>query len=348
MKHIALLVVGAVALNACALIDEDMGDCNAPFSVEYELQLVTNLTTELQTQLSLSTGISVSSALKTKLQSVFTDHAHDVDLSFYDVSGDSLRLYHVPDIIDDSQNTYTLRIPVRKYMHLAVANVMDNQVVHLRDSMICHKSSFHQVVQDTIGCHKTGLFSARQPMDVQAGVDQQFDVHLYMANCATSIIMDTVGSGIRDARVFLSGFATDFDIADSTYRFEYTPIIRPEKVEVPDEAGAPICYASVNFPSRDIPNTKVVIEGDEPFASDVAGQALWQIRVYCTLDDGSTTETILGMLKPLRPGQFKLVRVSVKGDGSAIPVTPSGDEDPTVAVGITLDWHSGLVIDVPL
>ena len=349
MKHIALFVLGAAALIACSLVDEDMRDCENDYTLDYELQLVTNLTTELQTQLSLAADVSLSSALETKMKDIFTDYAHDVDLSFYDVSGDSLRLHHESHIMDATESSYTLYIPVRKYMHLAAANVGDNKMVQLLQGEKCHEASFHQLVQDTLNCHKTGLYSARLLMDIQEGVDQKFDVHLFMVNCATSVILDTLGSGIKDAKVFLTGFATDFDLADSTYRYEFSPIIRPDKVDVSGEANPPICYASVNFPSRDItPQTKVVIDTDEPFVSENADKALWEIRVYCTLKDGSMTETRLGMLRPLRAGQFKVVDLKVKDSGAALPNTPSGDEDPTMAISITLDWHSGMVIEVPL
>ena len=349
MKHIALFVLGAAALIACRLVDEDVRDCENDYTLDYELQLVTNLTTELQTQISMAADVSLSSALETKMKDIFTDFAHDVDLSFYDVSGDSLRLHHESHIMDAAESSYALYIPIRKYMHLAAANVRDNEMVQLLQGEKCHQATFHQLVQDTVSCHKTGLYSARLLMDIQEGVDQKFDVHLFMVNCATSVILDTLGSGIKDARVFLTGFATDFDLADSTYRYEYSPIIRPDKVSVSDKASAPICYASVNFPSRDIPpQTKTVIETSEPFVSENADKALWEIRVYCTCKDGAVTETRLGMLRPLRPGQFKIVELSVKDSGAALPDTPGGEADPTMAVSVTLDWHPGMVIEVPL
>lgn len=347
--HIAsILIYEAAALSACSLVDEDMRDCENDYELDYELQLVTNLTTELQTQLSLAADVSVSSALETEMRDVFTDFAHDVDLSFYDVEGDSLRLHHESHVMDAAESSYTLNIPVRKYMHLAVANVVNNPMVQLSEGEKCHEAAFYQVVQDTVESHTKGLFSARLLMDVKEGVDQQFDVGLYMVNCASSIVLDTLGSGIKDLKVFMTGFASGFSIADSTYRFDHNPIIRPVKVVVEDEPGAPLCFASVNFPSRDVKGTKLVIDTDEPFDSDTADHALWQIKVYCTLLDGSITETILDIFNSLRPGQFKVIRAKVRKDGAADPVTPSGEGDSTVGVSVTLDWSSGMVIDVPL
>ena len=101
LQYLFLLVVTA-GLSACSLIDEDLRHCETTYNIGYELRLVTNMTTELQTQLSMATDVQVASALGDYLKNVFTDHAHDVDLSFYDVFGDSLRLHHESHIMDAS------------------------------------------------------------------------------------------------------------------------------------------------------------------------------------------------------------------------------------------------------
>ena len=48
--------------------------------MDYQLKLVTNMTTELQTQLTTMTELSVANALEMHLKDIFTDFAHDVDL----------------------------------------------------------------------------------------------------------------------------------------------------------------------------------------------------------------------------------------------------------------------------
>ena len=74
----------------CTLVDQDLSSCETSYDIDYELRLVTNLTTELKTQVSTQVELtSVAEALLDHLGSVFTDHAYDVDLSFYDVQGDS-------------------------------------------------------------------------------------------------------------------------------------------------------------------------------------------------------------------------------------------------------------------
>jgi len=330
----------------CATIDDDRSDCVEPnptnnYELDYELRLVTNMTTELQTELTTQTDLSVASALRSHLSKIFTDFAHDVDLSFYDTQGDSIRLQHDSHVMDANQASYTLNLPMRHYMHLAAANVVDNPVVTLANDMYCHQSRLLQVDADTISSHTTGLFTARLPMEVLEGVDQNFDVHLYMANCAASLVVDTVDSYIRDMQVFVTGFATGFNIADSTYTFgQKAPIVRTAQVDASDEGCQTFC--SVTFPSPEESATRTVIETDEPFVSPTANESLWEIRVYITTSDGSMTENKLYVNKPLRAGQFKVIKCKAHNNGSI------GTNDQTVAVSVTLNWNEGGGHDIAL
>lgn len=321
---------------SCSLIDDDLSDCGKDCEMDYELKLVTNMTAELQTELSMTTEISVAAALKTYLDDVFTDFAHDVDLSFYDVMGDSVRLHHEQHIMDASQSSYTLYIPVREYMHLAVANLEKNGDVTMEEGDKCHTATLVQTLQDTIPSHRTGLFTSRLPMNIKEGTDQRFDVKLYMANSACALVLDTLGSGIRDVKVFASGFATGFSMADSTYRFVHSPIVRADKVTVKDDPDAMLCYAAVTFPSRDVDETKVRIDTDDEDVTEEADEALWDFRVYALLADGSVTETIMGVRIPLGPGRLKVVKGVVLEDGSCVTHVPY------VGASVTLDWGSGM------
>ncbi|MBE6223081.1 MAG: hypothetical protein E7125_06455 [Bacteroidales bacterium] len=346
MKLLARLTLlyGVVALVGCSLVDEDVRDCEADYSMDYEMQLVTNMTTEIETQLSMESDVAIITALEEHLKSVFTDYAHDVNLSFYDVVGDSLRVHHESHLMDATQSSYTLMIPVRKYMHLALANIVENPMIKLEDDEKCHTSSLHQVVRDTIESHRRGIFTARLPIEMQEDTDQKFDVSLYMANCAATLVLDTLGSHVKRIRVFTSDFATEFNIADSTYIFDYTPVIRADQVKVKEE-GAPLCFTTVSFPSRSATETKVSIDSNDPFVSESAGTKLWHYRIYVDLEDGTTTETLLGVMVPLKPGQVKLVRAHVSGDGG---VYPNDEYSTTVGVTITLDWSSGMDWDVTI
>lgn len=337
-----VLYIVAAAFTGCRMIDEDLSDCGKDFTLDCEVKLVTNMTAELKTELSLDTEISVAKALEAYLEDIFTDFAHDVDLSFYDVQGDSVRLHHEQHIMDASESSYTLYIPVREYMHLAAANLEKNGDVVLERDEKCHAAALVQNVGDTILSHRTGLYSARLPMEIMEGKDQEFDVKLYMANSASALVLDTLGSGIRDIKVFASGFATRFNLADSTYHFEHSPIVKADKVTVEDAPDAMLCYAAVTFPSRDVQLSKVRIDTDDEDVTVEAAEALWTYRVYVLLADGSVTETILGVKVPLRPGRLKVVKGIVLEDGSCVSCVPY------VGASVALNWNEMPIQDVPL
>lgn len=327
------LLVGAAL--SCSLIDEQVSECEEELSVDYELQLVTNMSTEIKTELDQARDVPVAESLEKYLKTVFSDLAHDIDLSFYDILGDSLRLYHQRLIIDASQTSYSLNIPTSRYMHVGVANLEGEQVVSLVGDESCHGSRLHQEVADTLPIHRKGIFTSRKEMFVQRGLSQEFDVNLYMANCASALVLDTLGSSVRDVRVLTSGFATDFDVADSLYQFLYTPLLRAEQVEVSGEPDAQLCFVSVNFPSRQEAPAKSVVDSPDPFVSTAGKEGLWEIQVYTTLPDNTITRTILNVSKPLMAGQFRVIKGKVYGDGSLEP------GDATISVSVSLDWKAG-------
>jgi len=186
-QNIVIWLLLSMVLLSCSTIDDDLSDCG--YEVNYELKLVTNIQTKLQTQLqtdlSLQTNVELTTALRNHLATIFRDHADDVDLSFYDVYGDSVRLEHNQHEMNGKEEQYTLNIPRRRYLHLATANVGQEESVDNFDADRCHKSRLTQVTHDTIPSHTTGLFSARYDMDIKDSISQTFNVHLYMANSAT-------------------------------------------------------------------------------------------------------------------------------------------------------------------
>lgn len=328
-KYVILTLLAA-AFTGCALVDEDMRDCETDYHINYELKLVTNISTEIQTQLGMDTNVEVATALETYFLNVFKDYAHDVDLSFYDVNADSLRLHHETHVMNANQSSYTLYIPVRKYMHVAVANLDETPGVHLTGDEKCHTAALMQEVRDTVESYKTGIFAARLDMDIKEGVNQAFDVHLYTVNSAHAILVDTLGSHIKGIRVYASGFATGLNLADSTFRYTYTPVVRTEKVEVGDTPGNPLCYAAVTLPSRMSAETKA------------ADEAIWRYKVYTDLPDGSVTETILGVKFPVEAGQVKLIKCSVDTDGAIVPLSV------LVGASVTTDWNPGSDWDIEI
>lgn len=121
-----LLSVLWLTAGCCSYIDDDLSDCppeGQDYELTYELRLVTNITTELSTQLSTATDVNVANALRDHLKNIFTDFAHDVDLSFYDTENAQERLSHDQHVMNASEQSYTLYLPMREYMHLAAANI---------------------------------------------------------------------------------------------------------------------------------------------------------------------------------------------------------------------------------
>ena len=330
-------------LAGCSMIDEDQSNCDYT-KIEYDLTLVTNITTEIETQLEtqLNTQLEMELGvlLKDFLSNIFTDYAHDVNLSFYDTHGDSLRLQHDEHIMDANQASYTLNLPKREYMHLAVANLVDNDLVDLVNDERCHHSVLFQDQPDTIPSHTTGLFTARQKMEVLEGIDQNFKVHLYMANCAAALVIDTQGHDISGMKVYTTGFATRFLICDSTFVYpRRSPIVRTTKIAKSDDAQE-VAFCSVNFPSRESSHTRTIIETEEPFIAQPEDEALWEFRVYVpspnsTHQETTYTETRLLINEMLNPGQLKIVKARVGKNGTI------ETDAPEVGVSVTLDWQQG-------
>lgn len=336
------LLLSAIWLTVgCSTIDDDLSDCYVEnqYRMDYQLRLVTNMTTELKTQLTTMTEVSVANALTTHLKDIFTDFAHDVDLSFYDTEGDLNRLQHDQHIMDANQSSYTLTLPMRKYMHLAIANIADNDMVDLSGDEYSPSSILQQAKgqltdgKEILPSHTTGLFTARQPMEVLSGVDQTFNVHLYMANSAATLVLDTKGHAFSDIKVYSTGFANKFFIRDSTYVFpETSPLIIAERIATDNNL---LCFCSVNFPSRDAVTALAKSRAEEK-------PALWQFKVYLTKPDGSITETILNIDEPLKAGDLKIIKGELDDEGAVRPY------NSTVGVSVTLNWNSAGEYDAPL
>lgn len=337
--NVGLLLSAFWLAAGCSTIDDDLSDCGNSFELNYQLRLVTNMTTELQTQLTTMTELSVADALTKHLENIFTDFAHDVDLSFYDTEGTLSRLQHDQHIMDANQSSYTLTLPMRKYMHLAIANIKDNNVVSLTNDEYSTSSTLQQVDgQQTDGTeiltsHTTGLFTARQPMEVLSGVDQTFNVHLYMANSAATLVLDTKEHVFNDIKVYATGFANTFFVRDSTYVFtDSSPLVIAERVDTDSKM---LCFCSVNFPSRDAMPASVKSRTDD-------NAALWQFKVYLTKTDGSITETVLNIDEPLKAGDLKIIKGELDDEGAVRPY------NSTVGVSVTLNWNNGGNYDTPL
>ena len=337
--NVGLLLSAYWLAAGCSTIDDDLSDCGNTFELNYQLRLVTNMTTELQTQLTTMTELNVADSLRKHLENIFTDFAHDVDLSFYETEGALMRLQHDQHIMDANQSSYTLTLPMRKYMHLAIANIADNEVVSLTGDEYSSSSTLQQAKgtltngKEMLLSHTTGLFTARQPMEVLSGVDQTFNVRLYMANSAAALVLDTKGQAFSDIKVYATGFANTFYVRDSTYvNSENPPLVIAERVATDSPL---LCFCSVNFPSRDAIPASVNTRAED-------NAALWQLKVYLTKTDGSITETILNIMEPLKAGDLRIMKGELDDEGAVRPY------NSTVGVSVTLDWNSGDEYVTPL
>ena len=332
-----------VVFSGCSVIDEDLSDCGEELKelrLDYDLHLVTNLNIELQKELDNQTDASILKALRDYLSPIFTDYAHDLDLSFYDHQGDFARLHHEEHVMDANELSFSVYIPQRQYMHTAFANLERNGVVSFEGGNYAHEARFLQSGSETASPHKTGLFSARKMLQLSDNKTEY--VHLYMTNCAAALILDTSAASLKDLKVLATGFASGFNLADSSYVFsDNPPIVLTDQINTGSNGRQ--CFCTVNFPSPEPETaTRVTTETEDPFVSVDASKALWQFDVQATLPDGKVTRSVLGVMKPLRAGQMKVLHARMYANGGLEP----GEKE--VAVCVTLDWKEAGHIDVPL
>lgn len=331
MKELKKFVVWLMALPclllpaACDTIDDDLSDCGHDYRLDYRLQLITNMTTELETVLNAEADAPMAEALRKHYANIFSDFAHDVELSFYNTTADSTLSHHESEIMDANQSTYTIYLPVKKYMHLALANIADQVAVSHQGNDYCPTSYLDQQNGDTIVSHNTGLFTARLPMEVVQDQDQNFDVPLYMANAAAAVVIDTTGYQIKDMRAYITDMADGFYLRDSLYTYNQNPIIRTDAVVA--ASGKQACFAGVCFPSRN--------GSTRADATQQSADGLWQMKLYVTLPNGTTTENLLEIQDPLKAGNLKIIKLRLKDKGGVESVTAD------VGVSVTLDWKQG-------
>jgi len=340
-RHTLLVLSGAAVLTGCGLIDDDLSDCETECDLHYEVRLVTNMAAEIRSRLGEEADAPVASALRERMQDVFSDDARDIDLDFYDVirgeaAGDSLRRHHGRHMLSGSEGRFSFYLPAQEYMHLAVANLAEHDPVTLTEDEACHAVRLAQEVRDTVPSHPSALFTARLPMRVHETGPEHFNATLYMVNCATALIIDTLGSHVRKLEAYTSGFATGFQVCDSVYTFDNKPFTKAERLEFPGTES--VGFFTVNFPSPDTrTGTRTVIDTEAPFVSDPGTKPLWNYWLYATLPDGTVTRNQLLVYNPLRAGQLRILRVRLYPNGS---VEDPGE--PTVGLSVTLDWNQGM------
>lgn len=366
LKHIVTVaLLGLIAFSGCGLLDEQLEDCREDFSLVYKMRLITNVQTELQQKLGDPRDLPLQLALEDHLKTVFSGYAHDVDLSFYSTDTTGERKEHRHAIMDAGQVTYEIELPAAEYYHLALANLEQNKVVWLEDSEWRDASHLQQRPGETVDSHNTGLFSSRLPMSVHRDENQQFNVNLYMVNCACALAINVDSCSFQSIRAEFYDLADGFCVYDSLYTYDTNPALRAEFVdanpyldearqrdeaktkaedEIPSWGQMPYLFCGVGFPSLD----------NSPAGSEVPGR-IWRCVLYVTLDDGSITRSVISIGEPLNAANLKIIRGWLHIDGSFEPGLPPEPgpgptpvDDMVCGVSIMLGWHEGIHFDPEL
>jgi len=328
LKRISVIVLPLV-FSACSLIYDDLSVCGEPLVINYQLQLRTELSTQLQTEFSADTDSAVHEALKGWLAPVFTDKAKDIDLHFFSQETDLISR-RIQDVLNANSTSYTINLPKMNYMHLALANIADNDQMYLADNT--HSATMRLNLQDkkVLSPLNTGVLTARLPMAVDDSA-QQFSVYLYMVNAAVALVIDTTAC---DSLVSMSGTMNDgacgFSVRDSVYSYERLCSFTLENIPVADAhtskhamparrteetEEAPVCLATVGMPTRD----------DMP----------WTMTVVSSMQDNRQAVNTITVDEPLKAGTLRIIRLKTEPDGKLVEV---GQE---VGISITVDWKDG-------
>lgn len=327
----------ALTSASCRLIDDDLSVCGSEsdYLIDYQVKLVTEVHMEIDEKLSSEIEKPIAEALKGWSDTIFSGRAHDLDMNFYSLDGTDELKHHFAEIIDATQKSYTLTIPRENYRHLALVNIVNNSSVSILGRTNASTMYVAQKERDTVESHATAVYTARPLMKMAEGEDLTFDVHLYMASCAVALVIDDSASSAKPTmrNVLLAGTASGFSVCDSVYSFNSTRLVRAQEV-------MNRCYAVVAFPSRDsIAATPAPMPG-HAYAPQ-QDQSLWQLRAYVQKTDGTITENILTVNKPLKAGTLEIIKVQMNEDGSLVPIQNVG-----VGVSVTLDWKDGGTHDV--
>lgn len=354
MKHLhhvfrtAVTFLGLSAtLSSC--IDEDMSDCGKDYQIKYDLQLNTQINTVIDADLNLEEEQDIAGNLKQAMDGIFTDHAKDNDLSFF--IDDDLS-HHEANEMNSNSASYTIFLPRANYENLSLANIGEASNMSITNPSILHSLALTQEKKDTIDSHNIGLFSSRLTIQ-EDDFDHDLQSTLYMANCASAVVIDKNSIPADDIFGFVKGMADEFLVKDSIYHYDNNTIVRAQRVEDTDRHAA--LYA-VSFPSRDgyyIGNNAKMQQGSNTSSSqerskgsvatraDESTPGIWEFHVIVKLN-GKFTENILTFPTPLQAGHLKIVKVTLQPDGSFTSNSQS------VGVSVKLDWKPGGSHDIEI
>lgn len=337
MKRL-FVIVFPLLLGACTLIDDDLSVCDQQMVIDYELRLYTELSMQLETELTTEAEASVRKGLERWLAPVFTDKAKDVDLRFFSGLRDELR-YQIQEEINDNRTSYTIKLPKENYMHLAVANIADDRQVRLLEGDHSETMMLRFPEAEELRPMKTGVFTARLPM-VVTDTSQHFNVHLYMANAAVVLIIDTaLCTDLVSMEGYMTGSACGFSLRDSVYAYDNHCRLQMERIPTAEQTqmlprksrfesiDAPLaCFGTVSMPTRD-------------------EAASWTLVMRVTLTDNRHTTTTLTVEDPLKAGTLRILSCQMGENGK---LEPTEEHEHEVGAAVELDWKDGGSHDIEL
>lgn len=309
-----------LSLSLVSCIDEDLSRCGVNYSVDYVVHQQTDLQAEVAAVLSSPQEQEAAEAVETALGGMFTDLAHDLDLSFY---ANHNQAYHERNIIDASSASFTFYLQQADYRHLTLANVTDEPAVTLEGTDSDLSLSVSSMAGDTLSSHSRPLFSSRTDMPLE-GRETSFRSDLYMLNSAVAVVLAEPEGKQAAVSGCVSGMASSFAVNDSVYAYSPQAVTRMEQTR---PQGYRVLYATT-LPSPD----------NAPGNPD---DGIWQVKIYVTID-GKITENVLHVGEPLPAGKVKIIKGVIKDDGSV------STESPEVGVSVTLDWKPGGDHDVEM
>lgn len=328
MKRLFVILI-PLFVTACSLIYDDLSVCGDEHVINYQLQLRTELTTQLQTELSAETDSLVREALKDWLSPVFTDKAKDIDLHFFSQETDLLSR-RIQDVINSNTTSYTINLPKMNYMHLALANMADNDQMYVADDV--YSTTMRLVLPDKPVLHSlnTGVFSARLPMAVE-DTSQQFNVYLYMVNAAVALVIDTTEcDSLVSVEGMMNNAACGFAVRDSI--FSYASPCSFRLVDVPVKGALRAPQAMPALRSEEMPvNPMCMATVGMPTPDD----APWTVTISVQLKNKRADNTIT-LTDPLKASTLRVLQLKMGPDGKLEEKTGS-----EVGIAITVEWKDG-------
>ena len=168
----AMMLAATVSVTSC--IDEDLSKCGSDYKIVYKMNLRTNMKTEIDQTLTTPEEQLYAETLKKSMTNVFSDYAHDNDLSFF-VNGTIF--HHEQNKMQANTASYTIYLKRQDYRHLALANTGDEKLIEIKNGEHAKALALEQIAADTIDSHRYGIFTARRDIsDNDFGTD--IDVNL--------------------------------------------------------------------------------------------------------------------------------------------------------------------------